>query len=39
MFNFLSIIIRCAWCKAILGGDGKPPYSDGICAACEKKHF
>lgn len=39
MLNFLSITVRCAWCKKIMGGDGKPPYSDTICADCEKKHF
>jgi len=39
------MIIRCAWCKRIIGT--KPPFggeyekeiTDGICPSCELKYF
>ncbi len=39
------MLIRCAWCKGIIGD--KPPYgskydkeiTDGICPECSEKYF
>ncbi len=30
----LSMIEQCMYCKAVIGGDGKPPVTHGVCQKC-----